>query len=357
MTCRFGGEHALYRSAARSFDGLALSAAQAGLLAVFSDAAGLFVEALDAQGRARGSQLRIGARCGGGLAALWQREQLQVACLRPSVASEPLKPAVTLYTLGADVHVTAEQHFGVARRLSQGVALAADAHGLHCAWQDASVGESRVWVATLTAGSATPAVLSDPAYRAGSPSLCEHRGAVVAAWAELQPQAVAPVGRVMARALAGDAAAVMVTSVRDAVSSPSVVSVAGQLVVAFRDRRSRGRKTGLYLLRLDDGLGPVGRAVRVARADGVAQPSVQACAGAIIAATPRTFAGDYFVGVVQVAAKLDRMSGEQQFYEDSHEFAQAAAACTPGGALLLIAERGMLGRPGAALRSVPFGCR
>jgi len=53
---------------------------------------------------------------------------------------------------------------------------------------------------------------------------------------------------------------------------------------------------------------------------------------------------------------LRALSGEQQFYEDSHEFAQVASVCLRDRALLLIAERGKVGKGRAALRSVSFGC-
>jgi hypothetical protein len=75
-----------------------------------------------------------------------------------------------------------------------------------------------------------------------------------------------------------------------------------------------------------------------------------------VAATPRTFAGDYFVGVVHVDRALSQPSLEQQFYEDSHEFGQVASACLGSRMLLLISERGRPGGGRAALRSVGFTC-
>jgi hypothetical protein len=83
---------------------------------------------------------------------------------------------------------------------------------------------------------------------------------------------------------------------------------------------------------------------------------LRACLGGLVAATPRTFAGDYFIGVVHADESLRSLSGEQQFYEDSHEFAQVAVTCLGDSALLLIAERGRLGKSQAALRSVSFSC-
>jgi hypothetical protein len=62
------------------------------------------------------------------------------------------------------------------------------------------------------------------------------------------------------------------------------------------------------------------------------------------------------VGVVRADPTLRTLSGEQQFYEDSHEFAQVGATCAGDHALLLMAERARLGKGRAALRSVSFSC-
>ena len=55
----------------------------------------------------------------------------------------------------------------------------------------------------------------------------------------------------------------------------------------------------------------------------------------VVVATPRTYGGDYFVGVNWLDDGLTRTRGEQQFYEDSHAFTQVAAVCLGAHALLL----------------------
>ena len=77
----------------------------------------------------------------------------------------------------------------------------------------------------------------------------------------------------------------------------------------------------------------------------------------LVAATPRTYGGDYFVGVNWLDPGLERSRGEQQFYEDSHAFTQVAVACAGAQALLLIAEFPQLQNATAALRAVPYRCR
>jgi hypothetical protein len=143
---------------------------------------------------------------------------------------------------------------------------------------------------------------------------------------------------------------------KDADPSPRLVSVSDGLMLAFRDKRETGRKTGLYMARVAEDGRLLGRVVRAGRADGRATPVLEPCLGGVVSATPRTFAGDYFVGVLRADPELRRLSAEQQFYEDSREFDRVAVHCGRDQALLLIAERGRLLKGNAALRSTTFRC-
>jgi hypothetical protein len=251
------------------------------------------------------------------------------------------------------------------------------------AWQDAAVDGARLWI--LRDLESAPARVSEPGWHAAAPSLALRGTRLFAGWSEVRELGKREEGRVRLLDLAAAHASIasVVTS-QDGAPSPDLAGSGEDLWLAFRDRRSAGRKTGLYLVRLDPEGKPLDKPVRAARADGVGRPVLRSCLGGLLAATPRTFAGDYFVGVVRADATLRALSGEQQFYEDSHEFAQVASACLGERALLLIAERGKLGAlprtalappqsagaetlgallraPGsdtgrAALRSVSFAC-
>ena len=96
--------------------------------------------------------------------------------------------------------------------------------------------------------------------------------------------------------------------------------------------------------------------VRVGRADGVGRPALEPCMGGLVSATPRTYGGDYFIGINWLDAELTRSRGEQQFYEDSHAFTHVAASCQGPHALLFIAEFPQLTRETAALRAVSYEC-
>ncbi len=355
--CRFGAEHALASTDSASFDELSLVATKLGFVALYSDVRGLFALGLDPRGAPRAAERKLAERCEGGFDALIDHETLHLACLRPASDADPSDAsAVTIYDFDAQLAEQGAVAFGSARRLSRGIALIRHGAGFACAYQDAGVGESRVIVAEVLHAVVTQRVVSDQTFWASAPSLVEQRGELFAAWAELQAGVAASPGRIMWSRLAAGAPALPLMATSDPAPAPLLLSVGDDFALAFRDRRSRARKTGLYLERLSGTGERRGQVLRVARADGNARPVVKACLGGIVAATPRRFAGDYFVGVVKVGNQLDFVSGEQQFYEDSHEFGQVALACDAERAMLLIAERGKMGQHGAALRSVPLAC-
>jgi hypothetical protein len=96
--------------------------------------------------------------------------------------------------------------------------------------------------------------------------------------------------------------------------------------------------------------------VRVGRADGVGRPSLAACMGGIVTATPRSYSGDYFIGLNWLSSELRHPRREQQFYEDARAFTQAATACLGERALIALAELPQLDRPKADLHIATYAC-
>ncbi|HEY2732354.1 MAG TPA: hypothetical protein VGI70_00135, partial [Polyangiales bacterium] len=281
-------------------------------------------------------------------------ESIELACARRSIDPSEHTGGVALYTLDDRLRIQSARTLGRVGPGSYGVAIAHGASGLTIAWQDADLEGARVWL--LRSGSSEPIAISDPAYVASTPGLSLHGPHLFASWAESREDH----GRVESRVQLADVTqrlrAQTVASSRDRWPSPDLASSPRGLWLAFRDRRKAAHRTGLYLERLDADGRSLGHAVRAARADGVGRPVLRWCLDGVLAATPRTFAGDYFVGVVRADPDLETLSGEQQFYEDSHEFAQVASTCAGDHALLVMAERARLGRGHAALRSVSFVC-
>ena len=353
--CRFGSDHAVFRSEAGLFDDVALVRTEQGALAIFSDTSGLYIRALDEYGLPRRRAERVAERCDAGVAAAVGGKQLWLACARR--ATNEGVGSVTVYadtdTSGA---LTERQHFTPVGRESHGVALALQGGRARVAWQDAALGGARLRYAET--GSVLTYVLSDGDWFAATPQLAAQDAQLVAVWDESQQHGDTYESRIRMLDLSGKSrtgTGIDILTAHDASPGPAIVlDPRGGSWLAFRDRKKGRRKTGLYLARLFGG--KAGEVVRVGRADGVGRPTLTACLSGLVAATPRTFAGDYFVGVVQVDPTLRAFSLEQQFYEDSHEFSQVAASCLDARLLLLIAERGRLGGGRAALRTVSFHC-
>lgn len=353
--CHFGTDHAVFRSHGVQFDDVALVNGHSGTLAVFSDVSGLYLRSLDDYGLPRAPAERLGERCDAGLDAAVSGKILWLACARRPHHGAG-SGVVSLY-MRNDSGLVERQRYGPLGPESLGVALAVLPGRAVVAWQDAAMGGAQLWYGT--SDSAEPHGLSDPEWFAGSPRLGLAGSRLLALWDESRERGKSYESRVRLLALSGGAQrahAVTVAQAEDASPSPAIAVDTQGAWLAFRDRRKGQRKTGLYVSRLDT-RGRHGDEVRVGRADGVGRPTLSSCLSGLFAATPRTFAGDYFVGVIRIDRDLGTFSLEQQFYEDSHEFSQVASACLRSRMLLLIAERGKLGGGRAALRSVGFSCQ
>jgi hypothetical protein len=356
--CHFGAEHPVFASSAAGFDDVALVWVGTQAALIFSEQSGLYARWLDSRGLPGPPAERLGPRCDAGVAAAVSGKAVQLACARRATELPASDGDVALYALDQGLRMQRVSRFGKVGSSSRGVAIAASPAGLTLAWQDATLDAARVWL--MLGLAAQPVAISDPGFAASAPGLEADDAHVYATWSETRENGRSVESRVqfaeLAPRLTSGPKAVTVAHSRDAFPSPALAASERGLWLAFRDRRKASRKTGLYLARLDRAGRALGAPVRAARADGVGRPALRHCLGGVLAATPRTFAGDYFVGVVRADPTLRTLSGEQQFYEDSHEFAQVAATCAGDHALLLMAERARPGRSGAALRSVSFSC-
>jgi hypothetical protein len=356
--CHFGVEHPVFASSAAGYDDVALVWVGTHAALFFSEQSGLYARWLDARGLPGAPAERLGPRCDAGVAAAVSGNALQLACARRATDQPASDGDVSLYALDQRLRVQHVSRFGEVGRSSRGVAIAASSAGLTLVWQDATLDAARVWL--MRGFGAQPIAISDPGFAASAPALAADSAHVYVTWSETRENGRSSESRVQLAELAPGLTigpkAVTVAHSRDASPSPALAASEHGLWLAFRDRRRASRRTGLYLARLDRAGRALGAPVRAARADGVGRPALRRCLGGVFAATPRTFAGDYFVGVVRGDPTLRTLSGEQQFYEDSHEFAQVGATCAGDHALLLMAERARPGRGGAALRSVSFSC-
>ncbi|MFI5308747.1 MAG: hypothetical protein ACHQ53_15425 [Polyangiales bacterium] len=353
--CKLGAEHEVTRTHAKQIDGVELVALGAGVIALWSEPSGLFGRRLDGEGRARYPAVRLGVRCEGGLAATTEGNGLAVACLlHPTHGKQDEPGGVALLRLTSELALASSTAIGVAGGLSEGVALARGERGLEVVWHDGSPEAQRVWWASLGEPEQSPQVVSEPGRLASAPSISAHARGTVMAWAENWLQGE----ELHSRIVFWDRRApprTLVPLVHFA-ATPQLFALGDHVVLGFRDRHA-GQKTGLYLARVPASGERAQAPARVGRADGVGRPALLPCMNGVVAATPRTYGGDYFVGINWLDRELERARGEQQFYEDAHAFTQVAAACAGSQAVLLIAEFPQLHRDSAALRAVSYRCQ
>lgn len=358
--CKLGAEHEVARTTAKDFDAIDLVATEAGAVALWSTAEGLFGQALSAEGVVRGPARRLGVRCQGGFDALFDAGEVAIACLlHPERGKHADSGGVLLHRIDRELRVRSTRKLGSSGAQSEGIALARGARGLELTFQDGSPDSQRVLFTALDAEAPVPVVISDEARSAKTPVLVSFAGRSLVAWAETWLQADELASRV---ALWDRATGTRTLLPRAHVAAmPQLFGFGDELVLGYRDRKGAD-KAALHLASyprsaLAGGELPrPSREVRVGRADGVGRPALAPCMAGVVVATPRTYGGDYFVGVNWLDGKLGRSRGEQQFYEDSHAFTQVSALCLGTHALLLIAEFPQLHRTTAALRAVPYRC-
>ena len=358
--CELGAEHEVARTAAKDFDAIELVPLGDGALALYSTEAGLFGEALDREGRPRGPLLRLGVRCEGGLDALPDGDGVEVACLlHPARGKHSDRGGVLLHRIDRALTVQRTRLVGSSGPQSEGVALARGTAGLELAWHEGSAEVQRVlWSALDADGAAEPRAVSDDGRSAKAPTLAPLAGRTWLAWAETWIED----GELGSRIALWEPRAGTRTLLPRAhvAAMPQLFSIGDEAALGYRERKA-GEKTGLHLSSFtlsEAGAGVMlGHSMRVGRADGVGRPAIAPCMEGVVVATPRTYGGDYFVGVNWLDRELTRTRGEQQFYEDSHAFTQVAAACLGAHALLLIAEFPQLHSASSALRAVPYRCR
>ncbi len=355
--CQLGAERTVARSVALEFDGIELLPWGDGALALWSDSGGLFARALDRHAQPTGEARRVGARCAGGLAVLARDDGLELACSSPAADGKHADGGgLAVYQLDRELKAQRRRRVGAAGPLSAGVALGRDGRELAVAWHDGAPDAHRVWWASLAAGAEPPRVLSTTGRMAAAPSLAVRDGQARVAWAERWLHQ----GELRSRVAYWDGSGTgrNMLPVAHLQAMPQLIELGGQPLLAYRDRRGKGDRTGLYLTRVAGRGELVGETARVGRADGVGRPALAPCMGGLVTATPRTYGADYFVGINWLDRGLTRVRGEQQFYEDTHAFSRAAVACVGDQALILIAEYAELhDADGAALRAVPYRCR
>jgi len=387
--CKLSTARVVASTEAKVVDGLALAAIEHGALLAWSDSNGTFARQLDAEGAPRGEVARVADRCEGGVALAASAAGVALACARraaPRDATQAGSADVYALTPGGD-RIAAELRasYAPAGSLSDGIALAwvdgasaADKPALALAWHDASPDVQRIWLVSDAYAKRPAQLVSGDGNIASSPVLVAHDGQLALGFSErftrgdaLETSTMLWTGEARLDAARGKTNPVVIEEETKAPKSgawveplPQLVFADGALVLGYRAPGRAGKRPGLQLANVEAERGahavlqaPRVRApVRVGRADGVGRPSLTACMGGLVAATPRSYAGDYFIGINWLSRAFTKPRREQQFYEDARAFTQAAGACMGAHALLALAELPQLDRPKAELHVAKYAC-
>jgi hypothetical protein len=283
-------------------------------------------------------------------------DAVEVAC---SVPAERGKPedlgGLFVLRINAELRLEQSRRIGSAGALSENVVMARGEHGIEVVWHDASPDAHRIAWAQLSDAGVGARVLSESGHVASAPSMTTLGGTTAIAWAE--NWVIGEQLNTSVLYLRGLGRPRSVLPSAPLASTPLLFAVGSEPVLAYRDRSAAREKTGLYLMRMNETGARTHQPERIGRADGIGKPALFACMGGVVVATPRTYAGEYFIGVNWLGADLKRARGEQQFYENSRAFTQVSGTCIGTKAVLLIAEFPALDRDTTALRAVTYGCR
>ncbi|MBN1656351.1 MAG: hypothetical protein JXA30_21455 [Deltaproteobacteria bacterium] len=366
LRCRFGPEYRVFNSRNKLIDAIALVAfRKEQAVAFWSDADGLYGRRLDENGEALGRAIPIDSRCRGGIDAVADARAIYLACLRRSnqdantdareVDFESRAGSVTVYGFSSELDMKWARIVGSAGPMSKGVGISLDRQGLLLAWHDGSRSEQSVWFVRLDASrGVTPRVISRNKGLAGAPSIFQGGGEPKIVWAETWVHKDELEGEIMLSD--GRSSPYALIDVHYHAATPRLLELNGELILAYRDQRTREETPGIYAARLGKDERIVGEPVRIARADTEERPSLSSCFNGVVTAAPRTYGHDRMVGVNWFDASLSKLGGEQQFCEDTREFSLAASACMGSRALLLIGERGSSTQEYTAIRSATFWC-
>jgi hypothetical protein len=387
--CKLSTARVVASTEAKVVDGLALTAIEQGALVAWSDSNGAFVRQLDPQGAPRGEVARVAERCEGGVALAASATGIALACARRAVPGDATQAgSADVYVLalgGGRIAAELRASYAPVGSLSDGIAMAwvagataADKPALALAWHDASPDVQRIWLVSDADAKRAAQLVSSEGNVASSPVLVAHEGQLALGFSErftrgdaLETNTMLWTGEARLDAARGKTNPVVIEAESKAPKGsawveplPQLVFTDGALVLGYRAPGRGGKRPGLHLVNVEAERGahavlqaPRARdPVRVGRADGVGRPSLTACMGGLVAATPRSYAGDYFIGINWLSRAFTKPRREQQFYEDARAFTQAAGACLGTHALLALAELPQLDRPKAELHVAAYTC-
>jgi len=246
---------------------------------------------------------------------------------------------------------------GEAGRDSRGVSLALSGSGVHVAFHDGAIGEHGVLLASLDGEALSLRRVSRSKVAASEPALLAHDGHLYLAFSALSlpSAATAEASAAVFIARDGEPARLLVhTQVADA--APTLAADDHGLVLGYRDRKRKGARSELSVVRLDAALQRVGLPRTIGRANSEGAPRLYGCAQLTAALLPREYGRERFVGVNQLDTQLASVGAGHQFYTTGHDFVLASGACLGDSLLMFAADRAGPSKPGVEAHALRFSC-
>ncbi len=334
-------------------------------------------------------------------------DSLVAACGRRPRAAKDQPGTITLYRLEGHTLGDEESQAGGVHSFVIPGALIGEGHaglslaargatpneGVELAYHDGRSGHYDVWHLALFFDDGEedrglrldePTLLSATVAMAGQPSLYIEDDVRYVTWAEgwVEPSTRFDdyAGQIMLQQSDLDVAPVRparrIAQIHHHPSQPTLVGRIGPEgdrgapTLLFRDLRPPKRRPGLFAMPLNE---TIDEPTRVGRSNGPAAPHGLHCGDSLVTTTARTFGRtDVLIGIHLLDEQLEDRVAEQQVYEWSAQFADAAPACaTPPGnhdtqdagesasetLWLLVGERHRLGRRSADLHLLSLRCR
>lgn len=364
MGCGFEDQSLIARAEGSQFDDVAIVARGRGAVVLWSDRSGLYARDVRANGEPRGDARRVFASCPGGIdAAIGGDGVLLVACARPADRDRGREGEISILRVrGARSRVIARG--GPVGSESFGVSLAASGEHIAVGWRNADVFTARAHFGFVRGGELEASVVSDDRRLASAPSVMLRRERVTYAYTESWMERDGlPAGRLFVKSFTiGQQSAYPLDGAIDVGDIDGRVRVSADergTIVAFRDRRPRGRALRAFAGRIGGDLRlPLERLRSPLRADAEhARPQIVPCGDHLIALSTRDTSREVtMVTLRRLDAELRSVGPEHQIYEYHARFPHALAACVNDRLMILVGERQSEVEPSPRLRTFTMRC-
>lgn len=308
-----------------------------GLIAFWSERAGLFARSLDRFGVPTAEAERLGRACEAGVDAVARADSIQLACgHRARDAKDDLGGLHRIDYRPGESSVTSPR-LGAMGNSGSGVALARDSDGQwFLGWQHGEGASRETW---LQSESEPPQRLSRFGSVGSAPALLGGPFGVLAAWSETRAHGRDVEGHVLMRRYHGSERG-RVREVADVSWEQTLPALTEGPFLTFRDRKPARSRPRIRFARVDPEALQLGRIEQGVHANADGEASLVLCNGIAATIAPRTHARrERLVSVRPYDTELWPKADELQLYQFAMVYEHAEARCVDERLLVLIAGR------------------